>query len=336
MVQEEEAREPQLADQRAAPRPAGARPPARCGRPLVAIAEPRPAELGQAPVGARVLRARIAVAEIAVRSKRSRSASRAVSATASGWSRKRAAAVAGDRAAPPAELPRRRPSVSSSVAPSRTATSASWSAQAASARGRGRRRWRRRGRRAARRARPASGCARGRAATAAAAARSGSGPARTPAAGAAPAPPRRRGSPRSQAPATRPSPRAAGEADQALRPPLQLVDSGSEGWKGPARPVLRPCAPWASVISRQRLRQPIADSTRSVMCADLPAGGADRALDGQLRAHDRAHPDPLAGVRELHRPADVVVVGQRQRLVAQLGRARRPARPDRRRRRRKE
>ena len=43
-----------------------------------------------------------------------------------------------------------------------------------------------------------------------------------------------------------------------------------------------------------------------------------RNLHGQLRAHDRPYPDALAGVGELHRPADVVVVGQRERLVAEV------------------
>ena len=32
--------------------------------------------------------------------------------------------------------------------------------------------------------------------------------------------------------------------------------------------------------------------------------------DRQLTAHDRAHPERLAGLRELHRPPDAVVVGQ--------------------------
>ena len=41
--------------------------------------------------------------------------------------------------------------------------------------------------------------------------------------------------------------------------------------------------------------------------------------DGELGAGDRPHPDPLAGVRELHRATETVVVGQRQRRIAELG-----------------
>src|SRR5262245_42563122 len=41
-------------------------------------------------------------------------------------------------------------------------------------------------------------------------------------------------------------------------------------------------------------------------------------VDGQLRTYDRPDPDPRAGVCELHRPADVVVVGEPQRLVAEI------------------
>jgi hypothetical protein len=39
-----------------------------------------------------------------------------------------------------------------------------------------------------------------------------------------------------------------------------------------------------------------------------------------LGARDRAHAERLGGVRELERAVDAVVVGQRQRVVAELGR----------------
>ena len=41
-----------------------------------------------------------------------------------------------------------------------------------------------------------------------------------------------------------------------------------------------------------------------------------------LGAGDRAEPDRLGGMRELERPVDAVVVGERERLVAELGGAR--------------
>jgi hypothetical protein len=42
-------------------------------------------------------------------------------------------------------------------------------------------------------------------------------------------------------------------------------------------------------------------------------------VHGQLAADDRANADAPAGVGELHRPADVVVVGESERLVAEVG-----------------
>ena len=115
-----------------APPPAAARPRRRCGEHgrgsrLAVALQPRPAELGQAPVRGLVLGAGIAVAELAGEVEaQPLGAARAVSATASGWSRKRSPPRPGESRTE-AELPRRAPSVSSRVAPSRTATSASWS-----------------------------------------------------------------------------------------------------------------------------------------------------------------------------------------------------------------
>ena len=47
------------------------------------------------------------------------------------------------------------------------------------------------------------------------------------------------------------------------------------------------------------------------------------SLQRHLRAGDRPHPERLRRVRELERPVDPVVVGERQRLVPELGRTRR-------------
>ena len=70
----------------------------------------------------------------------------------------------------------------------------------------------------------------------------------------------------------------------------------------------------AVVISRQRLAPAprVLDQQRDVHRARQPP----RHLHGQLAADDRPHPDALAGVGELHRPADVVVVGQRPASVS--------------------
>ena len=43
-------------------------------------------------------------------------------------------------------------------------------------------------------------------------------------------------------------------------------------------------------------------------------------VDSQLRAGDRAHAEAAAGVRELHRAPDAVVVGERNRRIAVDGR----------------
>ena len=45
------------------------------------------------------------------------------------------------------------------------------------------------------------------------------------------------------------------------------------------------------------------------------------AVECDLRAGDRADADELGRVRELERPVDAVVVGERERLVAELRRA---------------
>ena len=47
------------------------------------------------------------------------------------------------------------------------------------------------------------------------------------------------------------------------------------------------------------------------------------ALERHLGAGDRAHAEVLRRVRELERAVDAVVVGERERVVAELGRARR-------------
>ena len=44
-------------------------------------------------------------------------------------------------------------------------------------------------------------------------------------------------------------------------------------------------------------------------------------VERDLGTGDRSHPERLRGMRELERAVDAVVVGERERLVAELGRA---------------
>ena len=171
------------------------------------------------------------------------------------------------------------------------------------ARARGRCRWRPRRRRAAPPARPAAGCGRGRRAGTAAAARPAGRRARTrPAAGAASA---RRARPgarsRSGTPARRRAPRSSRSNWQVTSPKASGVVAASS----------RVCA-CARVRIRHRLRQPSCVSTSSVRWRP-----SSRSTSAPWIA---LSPSPFGGLRELHRAAQPVVVGQRERAVAELGR----------------
>ena len=137
-VQEEEARQSELGDERqflvqpCAPRRAADCPPGSARR-SAPVAE-SPASLASA---LRVLGAGVAVAEVLGEVEAQRLARRAVSATASGWSAKRAAIACGE-ASTWAWLPRRSGSEASSVVCSRMATNASCSRARGRGRGRGR------------------------------------------------------------------------------------------------------------------------------------------------------------------------------------------------------
>ena len=111
------------------------------------------------------------------------------------------------------------------------------------------------------------------------------------------------------------APRAAGEADE---PSFNstTVSSDTEGGSGSrsSRPTRRVPA-CAVVSSRQRFAYPRRDSTSSVTWA--PPSSVD------LCACDRPHAERLRRVRELERAVDAVVVCERERLVPELGSARR-------------
>ena len=99
--------------------------------------------------------------------------------------------------------------------------------------------------------------------------------------------------------------RAAGQADDALRVLLHLLERR-----------VRRCA-LARVRAGVRMRRGQQPAEVGVARA---VGREQRevrsVIQGHLRAGDRLHAEALARVRELHRPVQPVVVGQRDGLVA--------------------
>ena len=247
VVQQEEAGEPQRPDHpqllvEPAPRLG------ELGRVRVAVLEPALADLGERVVGALVLGAGVAVAEVAGQVELDRSAIRPLSATASGWSRKqrgrgrgrRAQPGAGVAAAPRLGLLQRRPE------PHRDQRVLQ---RARERRACGRCRWRRTGRRAARRSARGGGCGRGRGARTAAAARPGSGRGR-----------RRRGARLGVLALRRALAGAAGEADDAVGVLLERRqgDGGGEWLAAGLRPRARVGGgrePAEVAVARDRLRE---------------------------------------------------------------------------------
>ena len=216
-------------------------------------------------------------------------------------------------------MPRRSPSVSSSVAPSRTATIASW-------RARRERSWAwaspvatagtpsRSASEASQRLRERSWRQSGRCSSI----RKRSGPkARSSrrASRAAPA-----GSPRSQLPATAPS-RAQPErqtSPSVWRSSSSMGSDGGSAWLSIARVALaRAAVGLGDQPAEARPAPRVLDQQGDVDRARHPP----RHLHRQLAADDGADPDPRAGVRELHRATDVVVIGQGQGLVTEVRRS---------------
>ena len=317
-MEQEEAREPQPADQPAAPPPAAARASRVLGRPPVAVLEPRPADLRQRPVGPGVLRARVAVAEVAGE----------VEAQPLGQPRRSPRPPPGGRgSAPPspparpgarAELPRRSGSVSSSEPRSRTATSASWSAarerscmwtfpvatQGTPSRSASRSSQRLRARSCRQSGRCSSTRKRSRpkAAGSRRAERLGAAPSGRRAARAA-----RRARRRARSPRGRPAPRRALE-----RVERERGGEGLPSGRGRVSRVRLGDQPAEIAPAGRRL-----DQQGEVKVGRSGALGLDTVISAP---DDRADAQRLARLRELHRPPDAVVVGQRQRLVAELGR----------------
>ena len=260
-----------------------------------------------------------------MRSKLSRSASRRVSATASGCSAKRAAIAAGEASAE-VELPRRRGSTRSSVSSSPIATRAScrWERARACA-------WTLPVATVGTPSRSASSASqRLRAAVAppvgslqldpeAVAAEGGEQPPAEPLA--QPPCPRARRPRRAPRPARIPTDRRA--PPRAARPP----PASSRRFGTPRRVLprvrVRRCeqpaevAVPALVLDQQREVGDSAVDGPKIRIVRFSAHHSGPEADGQLGAGDRAQAEALGGVGELHRAPDAVVVGQRQRRVAE-------------------
>ncbi len=103
---------------------------------------------------------------------------------------------------------------------------------------------------------------------------------------------------------------AAGEADEPL---VQLREQGWIEGRRQQFTFLRPCL-------RVRRGQESAEVRVALRRLDED-GHVGAAVECDLRARDRADADELGRVRELERPVDAVVVGERERLVAELRRA---------------
>ena len=286
----------------------------------VALLQPRPAQLRQAARGARVLGARIAVAEVLAQVERQplgqqqRSRGPPRDGRRSGLPSPAACSSRGcgcrDAAA------RRRRAWRGGGAPRTRPAAPPWRARA-----RGRRRWPRTSPPGAERAQRARGCARGRRARRAAAAPRRGPPGR-----------RRRSSRRTVGSSCTPRCRAAGQADQALGVARSPPPRPPHGSPRSRRDPSRVCA-WARVMIRQRLLQPRSSRTSSVRwrgarARSWPCRTARRAdrrgvcgAEVDLGAVDRPHPVVSGDLGQLHRARDRVVVGQRERLVAQLARA---------------
>ena len=114
-------------------------------------------------------------------------------------------------------------------------------------------------------------------------------------------------------------------------------DGSSDGGSG-SRPSFGRVRECAAVSSRQRFAYPCCVSTSSVTMRAPSAAeggavfrpgsggfaaGASSHVEGQLRAGDRPDAEVLRRVRELERAVDAVVVGERERRVAELRRPRR-------------
>ena len=106
---------------------------------------------------------------------------------------------------------------------------------------------------------------------------------------------------------------AAGEADE----PLGVLGDERGGGRGGQQVALPALGPGAGVR--------VGEDPAEVLVA-APALAEKRdvgvVLERDLRAGDRAQPEVLGGVGELERAVDAVVVGERERVVAELGGAR--------------
>ncbi len=121
---------------------------------------------------------------------------------------------------------------------------------------------------------------------------------------------------------------AAGEADEPLgvlgerRRPRPRLPGGAAGALAGAGVGLGQQPAEVAVAGRGLDQQRQVGEVGALFPPGLGAPVPSRLgeVDRQLGAGYRPHAQPLAGVGELHRPPDPVVVGQRQRRVAEVGR----------------
>ena len=106
---------------------------------------------------------------------------------------------------------------------------------------------------------------------------------------------------------------AAGEADE----PLGVLGDDLGARRGREQVALAPFDPRAGVRVGQDPAEVLVAAAGLAEERDVARSSSER----DLGAGDRAQPEVLGGVGELERAVDAVVVGERERVVAELGRA---------------
>ena len=114
--------------------------------------------------------------------------------------------------------------------------------------------------------------------------------------------------------------RAAAQADEPLGVLLDLGERDARRVPGAARALTRVRVRAREQAAEARPAARVAHQQRQVAVVALARSAV--VAEAQLRPVDRAQAEPLGGLRELHRAADRVVIGQRQRRVPALDRRR--------------
>jgi hypothetical protein len=107
------------------------------------------------------------------------------------------------------------------------------------------------------------------------------------------------------------APRAPRQADEPL---VRLRNGLERDGRRQRLTILAAGAPCTRMRSRQQAAEIRVAAARLDEQCDVRA-----ALDRDLGARERPHAERLRGVCELERPVDAVVVGERERLISELG-----------------